>query len=69
MKNPDMPEIRCRCPFCDNGQGKLSASINKGKNLFYCFRCREGLNAVSLYAKVYGINTEGAYKELFENAA
>jgi len=64
MKDPSRTEIRCRCPFCDNGRGKLTASINKDKGLFYCFRCGEGLNALSLYAKVYGTSTQIAYEEL-----
>ena len=69
MKDPSRSEVRCRCPFCDNGRGKLTASINKERGLFYCFRCGEGLNAVTLYAKINGTDTTTAYKELLENAA
>ena len=68
MKDPNRIEIRCRCPFCDP-RGKLTASINRDKGLFFCHYCGEGLNAISLYAKVYGTDTATAYKELLENAA
>ena len=54
-KDTAKAELRCRCPFCDRGRGKLTASINKNKGLFYCFRCGEGLNAVTLYSKVFGV--------------
>jgi len=67
MKDVGRTEIKCRCPFCDGGRGKLVASINEKKGLFYCFRCREGLNAVTLYAKVHGTDTKTAYSELQGN--
>ena len=69
MKDIGKAEIKCRCPFCDSGRGKMAASINVSKGLFYCFRCGEGLNAVTLYAKVYGTDTRAAYKELLNIAA
>ena len=69
MKDSDRAEIRCRCPFCDNGRGKLTASINRDKDLFYCFRCKEGLNSVSMYAKIEGIDTQVAYRELLGSVA
>jgi len=68
MKDPNRTEIRCRCPFCDSGRRKLTASINKDKGLFYCHRCGEGLNAVSLYAKINGTDTLTAYNDLLENS-
>jgi len=68
MKDPSRTEIRCRCPFCD-ARGKLTASINRKKGLFFCHHCKEGLNAISLYAKINGTDTATAYKELLENAA
>lgn len=69
MKDPSCAEIKCRCPFCDNGRGKLTASINQDKGVFYCFRCNEGLNAITLYAKINGIDTSDAYKKLSFGAA
>jgi DNA primase len=69
MKDTGRVEIRCKCPFCDHGHGNPAASINKDKGLFYCYRCGEGFNAVSLYAKVYGMDTKTAYKELLDIAA
>jgi DNA primase len=61
-------EIRCRCPLCDRGRGKASATINENKGLFYCFRCGEGLNAITLYSKIFGIDNKAAYKELLGSA-
>jgi len=70
MKDRGRAEIGCLCPFCDKGcGGKLSASINKDKGLFHCFRCGEGHNAVSLYAKINGIDTKAAYMELLDRAS
>jgi len=69
MKDPSCTEIRCRCPFCSNGRGKMTASINKDKGLFYCHRCGEGLNAITLYAKINGTNSSTAYKDLKDSAA
>ena len=47
----------------------MTASINERKGLFYCFRCEEGFNAVTLYAKVYGTDTKEAYRELLDTVA
>jgi len=69
MKHNDRSEIRCRCPFCDHGRGKLTASINTERGLFHCFRCGEGLNSISLYGKVFGMDTKSAHKELMDIAA
>lgn len=69
MKDSSHTEIKCRCPFCDTGRGKPTASINEDKSVFHCFRCKEGLNAITLYAKVNGIDTTTAYKELSDSAA
>jgi DNA primase len=69
MKESERTEIKCRCPFCDNGYGKMSASINTEKGVFHCFRCGEGLNSITLYAKIIGTNTKLAYKELLDFAA
>jgi len=64
VKDSGRAEVRCRCPFCDKGHGKPTASINESKGLFHCFRCGEGMNAVALYAKIYDTCTQTAYKEL-----
>ena len=62
-------ERRARCPFCGTGKGKMTASINEVKNLFYCHRCGEGHNSISLYSKITGISTGQAFRELLDNAA
>jgi len=69
MKNPDSVEIRCKCPFCGGENERLTASINQSKGLFHCFKCGEGLNAVSLYANVYGTSIKDAYRELLEKVS
>jgi DNA primase len=69
MKDRGRAEVRCLCPFCGKGRsGKLTASINRYKGLFHCFRCGEGHSAVSLYAKIHGIDTTEAYMELLDRA-
>ncbi len=58
-------EIVAHCPFCSGGRTQRpTASINKYKNLFYCHRCGEGFNSISLFAKIYGIENKQAYNEL-----
>ena len=47
----------------------MTASINKDRGLFYCHRCEEGFNAVTLYAKIYGMSAKAAYLELSDSAA
>jgi len=68
MKELGRAETRCRCPFCVTERGKMTATLNEYKGLFHCFRCNEGLNAVTLYAKIYGTSTQDAYKELLDFA-
>jgi DNA primase len=69
IKDTGRAEARCRCPFCDNGRGKPTASINKDRGVFHCFRCGEGLNSVTLFAKINGMDTKVAYRELMEKVA
>ena len=64
IRDTGRTEVRCRCPFCAGSERKFTASINKDKGLFHCHRCGEGLNAVTLYAKVHGVDTQVAYDEL-----
>jgi DNA primase len=64
MKDIGRKEVRCWCPFCGNDKGRPTASINVQAGLFHCFRCGEGLNALTLFAKVVGIDNKSAYMEL-----
>ena len=57
-------ETPCWCPFCGGDKGKPTASINATRGLFHCFRCGEGCNSLTLFAKVYGVNNKQAYSEL-----
>lgn len=63
-QNSNSEEIRARCPFCGGGRKeKPTASVNIKRNLFYCHRCGEGHNSLTLYAKLTGIGTKDAYRE------
>jgi len=61
-------ETRCICPFC--GYNKISKlptmSLNTKNNKYCCSRCGAGGYSVGLYARVRGIDTKKAYKELLE---
>lgn len=61
-------ETRCICPFC--GYNKLSKiptmSLNTRDNKYCCTRCGNGGYSVGLYARVRGMDTKKAYKELLE---
>jgi transcription elongation factor Elf1 len=70
LKESNNNEVKARCPFCGGGhKHRLTASINVNKNLFYCHRCGEGHNAVTLYAKLVGTDNRWAYNALKEVAA
>lgn len=59
-----------RCPFCRDSQkhpnkGHLYLNSQLGK--YWCARCWAGGYAIGLYARVRGIDTKAAYRELCEN--
>ena len=63
--NTNQLELPARCPFCGSGKKeKPTARINTERNLFFCHRCGEGHNSLTLYAKLTGMDTKGAYREL-----
>lgn len=49
------------CPFCDKPS---EMGINLKKNIFNCNHCKTSGNAISLYAKVFGISNLQAYDEI-----
>jgi len=55
-------EVTISCPFCDDK--KKHMCLNTAKNVFYCHRCGESGNAISLYAKLTGADNKVAYREL-----
>lgn len=52
------------CPICGDKRGKMN--VNYVKNVWRCNYCDEGGGMLALYAKVYGINTSEAYREICE---
>jgi len=55
-------EVTVNCPFCDDKKKHLR--LNTAKNVFYCHRCGESGNSVTLYAGLTGLDNKQAYKEL-----
>ena len=61
-------EHKAICPFCGyNKNSKIpTMSLNSQNNKYCCCRCGAGGYSVGLYAKIKGIDTKKAYKELLE---
>lgn len=59
-------EWLARCPFCGDSQNPRHGHLylNIRENKYYCVRCGEGGYAIGLYARMKGIDTKRAYKEL-----
>ena len=55
-------ELKALCPFC--GDTKYHLGLNRQKDRFNCFRCKEKGNSVSLFAKINGISNKEAYTVL-----
>lgn len=54
------------CPFCNDKSGHLYLTLENGNysNVYKCVKCGESGSAVQLYAKMRGIDTSSAVKEL-----
>ena len=52
------------CPFCLGRTKNPHLYLNTEKNRFFCQRCGEHGNSVSLYAKIRGISNKEAFEEL-----
>lgn len=52
------------CPFHDDRNNSFSVDLKTGK--WHCFAEDEGGNFVSFWAKIHGIDTKAAYKEILE---
>jgi hypothetical protein len=59
-------EWLARCPFCGDSQNPRHGHLylNIRENKYYCVRCGEGGYAIGLYARMKGIDTKRAYREL-----
>ena len=56
---------RCRCVFCD-GDRKDTLRFYPGERGFYCFRCHERGDVISLYQKLTGAGFRQAIEDLNE---
>lgn len=52
------------CPICGDNRGKMN--VNYEKNVWRCNYCDEHGGMLALYAKVHGISTSDAYREICE---
>lgn len=52
------------CPFCGDSKGKMNVHI--GRNVFRCNRCDTSGGMLDLYAKLYGISTSEANRQIRE---
>lgn len=50
------------CPICGDRRGKMN--VNFAKNIWRCNYCGEYGGMLALYAKVYGISSSDAYREI-----
>ena len=57
-------EFKAFCPFCLGRTKNPHLYLNTEKNRFFCQRCGEHGNSVSLYAKIRGISNKKAFEEL-----
>ncbi len=60
QRNP--VEYKALCPFC--GDTKYHLGLNRAKEQFHCFRCKESGNSVTLVAKLCGVSNGEAYRML-----
>ena len=61
----DHREVEGYCPFCKGSRNHLY--LNTQTNQWYCQKCGQGGNAVTLYAKIFGTNNETAFRELMHD--
>ena len=58
-------EVEGYCPFCGGSRDHLY--LNTQTNQWYCQKCGRGGNAVTLYAKVFGVDNRTAFQELWQD--
>ncbi len=57
-------QLSSRCPFHDDKENSFSVNLKTGK--WKCFAEDDKGNFTSFYAKIYGIDTKEAYKEILK---
>ena len=58
-------EVQGYCPFCNGSKNHLF--LNSESNQWYCQKCGESGNAVTLYAKVMKVSNKTAFQELMQD--
>jgi DNA primase len=59
------PQLRGRCPLHDSGSPRSRVfAAHLGKNLFHCFRCGAGGNALDLWAALHHLPLHAAVLDL-----
>lgn len=64
-KTLDRLEVQGYCPFCNARHNHLY--LNTDENKWFCQKCGEGGNSVTLFAKMFNTNNLTAFKELTQN--
>ena len=55
-------QVYADCPICGDRRGKMN--LNLTKNVWRCNYCGEGGGMLALYARVRGIGSSDAYREI-----
>ncbi|MCL2637316.1 MAG: DUF3854 domain-containing protein, partial [Oscillospiraceae bacterium] len=61
------PEVVARCPFCNDRKYRMYLSRERDNPTYYCHNCGTGGNAVTLYARIFGLATKDSYLALMNN--
>ena len=62
IRHKNAVSLDADCPFCGESKGKIN--LNLKKNVFKCNRCGESGGMLALYARIYGVDNQTAYKEI-----
>ena len=57
-------QVYADCPICGDRRGKMN--LNLTKNVWRCNYCGEGGGMLALYARVHGVSSSDAYREICE---
>jgi hypothetical protein len=56
-----------KCPFCGDRKYRMYLSRERGNPTYFCHNCGSGGNAVTLYSRLYNVETKEAYVALMNN--
>jgi len=60
-------EVMAKCPFCGDKKYRMYLSRERDNSTYYCHNCGAGGNAVTLYARLFNVDTKEAYIALMNN--